>query len=155
VSLTGNLVCTAEDDYTLEQKLHCARWYARLSDGTVVISDDDRPGAEPASAWLRLGKYLTGNPGLSIREFWVGFRDSNVHTGIVPENAEGYFFRKSVLGFLNDNVTLGFFLLGHLENGTVHVQRWKVPEMILVEKETRNPFDSQAVSESLIRTKKA
>lgn len=132
-------VCLKQDEYVtdLEQGCMTASWRARLSNGDVVIQDDDRPGMDPPQAWLRLQDYVRKN-GLSITKIWLQFR-SNIQADILPENADGYYFCKQALSFLHGSKTFHFYILGSLQNGKLVVQRWKVPELVLVEKEERDP----------------
>jgi hypothetical protein len=132
-------VCLAEDDFTQEQSLRHrqAEWRAQLSDGTVVIMDDNRPGVQPASAWLRLARHVQEH-NLAICRLWLQFR-THVEQDILPANAEGYYFCKSALGFLTLKDTLHFFLVGYLTNGKIMVQKWCVPELLLLSVETRDP----------------
>ncbi len=137
-----------EDEFTREKWLSEVRWTVTLSDGTRVIQDDNRPGAVPPSAWLRLRQY-TQEKSLHIVGMSLAFRDEPpVH---MPDNASGYFFRKSVGSFLDSDLTYGFFLTGVLTDKEVVVQRWKVPELILVEEEVRDPENEDTVGNSLIR----
>lgn len=141
-------VCKQPDDYTEEYHLRETYWTVKLSNGEYVMQDDNRPGVEPHSAWLRLAEYVRQNR-LSIKEMWVQFR-SHVESTL-PADADGYFFRKCAMGFLFDNSTYGFYLIGYLHNGKVRVQKWKVPELLLVEEEERDPADDSQVGQSLIR----
>lgn len=146
------MVSTQEDEFTREKWLNEARWTALLSNGQTVIQDDGRPGADPASAWLRLGMYVT-EMNLKIVGLTLQFRSElPLH---MPKDAEGYFFRKSMGAFLNTGQTFGFYLIGHLANGVIHVRQYKVPEMILVETTTRDPDDPKKVGPSLIRNNKS
>jgi hypothetical protein len=144
----SDAVCTLEDEYTRQQWLTRVRWFARLSSGVVVIGDDDRPGLEQPSAWLRLRDHVTRH-GLAVEEVWLQFRDEPPVR--LPARAGGYFFRRSVGAFLNAAVSFDFYLVGYLQGRQVVVHRIKVPEMILVETEARDPDDAEAVGPSLIR----
>lgn len=125
------------DEYLdeLQTERRQALWSARLSTGEVVTMDDGRPGLEPESAWLRLASRCASE-GVSVRELWLHFR-SNVVRSILPTDAAGYFFSKAVMGFLTSGQTHWFFLVGHLVGDEVHVQKWAVPELILMETEVR------------------
>ena len=142
------MICTKPDDYTQEKWLSEARWIAVLSTGEQVLQDDDRPGVEPKSAWLRLGEHVK-KTGSKIVELSIRFRDEPAVT--FPSNAEGYFFRKSMGAFLFSDTSYGFYVVGVLQEGTLLVQKWKVPEMVLVEEEIRDPADDDKVGPSLIR----
>lgn len=130
---------SGEDDYTreLETDRRQALWRAELSDGRVVCMDDDRPGTHPASAWVRLAAEVEAT-GARIVRLWPQFR-SNAQRDALPANADGYFFCKSAMGVWGMPDTLHFMLLGHLTGGTLVVQKWSVPELILVEVEPRDP----------------
>lgn len=128
-------------------------WYCELSNGKTVYQDDDRPGYDEPSAWLRLAKYLHENK-VNIVKMWIRFRS---HIELVGENAEGYFFRKSVLGGLamqRDEVPINkhYYLAGCLRDGKIEVVKWQVPELIEIERETRYPTDGEKyVGISLIK----
>ena len=133
-------VCLTQDEYVtdLEQGCLTASWRGTLSNGQTVIQDDDRPGVDPPQAWLRLQKYACENK-LSIVKMWLQFR-SNVQDKILPENADGYFFCKQACSFLHgSSKTFHFYVLGSLQNGKLVVQRWKVPELVMIEQESRDP----------------
>jgi len=141
-------ICTAEDEYTQSLALTEARWVATLNSGLTVYQDDARPGLEVESAWLRLKEFLQST-GDYITALRIEFR-SHVERP-VPDHAEGYFFRRSAIGCLTSQTTKGFFLVGHLQKSEILVQRWSVPELILVEKEVRDPTNEELVGPSLIR----
>lgn len=105
-----------------EQWERYARWEVVLSDGTTVYRNDEEIGE---SAWVLLGEYLKDNPRLSITQFKFGFRD-NYRT--LKENAEGYFFRNSVVGSLAGSQSS--FLVGILQDGKILVEKWEIPEML-------------------------
>jgi len=139
---------TGEDEFTreLETDHKLALWRVELSNGKVIVQDDNRPGVEPHSAWLRLAEHIR-REGLAICRMWLQFR-SNQRREILPANAEGYYFCKSALGMMNSNSTLFFYLVGYLQNGKLVVQRWAVPELLLVETMERDPAKA---GECLIR----
>jgi hypothetical protein len=135
------------DDYVreLQDDRKTVVWRARLSDGTEAVMDDGRPGEDPPSAWLRLRERV-GNTGVRITGLSLQFR-SHQQESILPANADGYFFRKSALGFLTGTETIESYLVGHLTDGRLFVQRWRVPELVLVEETERDPAEA---GESLI-----
>ena len=137
-----------EDDYTRE--LECDRgqalWQARLSDGSIVTMDDGRPGMDIPSAWIRLGNYIRES-GLSITKLWLKFRSNRLESEL-PENAEGYFFSKSVGGDLNTQVQSEFYVIGFLRGEDVFVRVFSVPTLILLKTETRA---ASTINEQLIR----
>lgn len=135
--MTDPFVCRGEDDYTAELQTDRgqALWQAELSSGEVVTMDDQRPGVDEPSAWVRLGHYCRRN-GLHVRRLWLKFR-SNVARDILPADADGYFFCKSVVGMMNSTETYHFYLVGCLRDGELVVQRWQVPELVRIEQERR------------------
>jgi hypothetical protein len=130
---------SGEDDYTrsLETDRRQALWRAELSDGRVVVMDDGRPGVSPDSAWLRLAEEVR-RTGVRIRRLWPQFR-SNAQHDALPADADGYFFCKSAVGIWGLADTLQFMLVGSLQGTNLVIQKWSVPELILVEVETRDP----------------
>jgi hypothetical protein len=134
----SDLLCTVEDDFTNQKRLSEARWLVQLSDDRVVIQDDYRPGVNPPQTWLRLAAHLEKNPGLTIRRMWLQFRSNNIKN-ILTEDADAYFFANSVLGIFSAKKTLSFMLVGCLHNNKLMVQRWKVPELLFMDIEERDP----------------
>lgn len=141
-------VCTIYDDFLHERHLAQAFWTARLSNGQVIYQDDGRPGLAEPSAWLRLGDYVRASR-LNIDEVWIRFRKTEKRP--LPAKAEGYFFRKSLVGELSTRNNRQFFLIGYLHSGILMVQRWSVPELVLVSTEVRPPDDDRLVGRSLVR----
>lgn len=128
-------VSLVEDDYVreLQDDRKTPIWIAELSNGSRVFMDDKRPGCQPPSAWLRLLAHVRDHR-VTVRSLRLKFRTHEVFP--LPENAPGYFFSKSMLGILGGG-THGFYLVGHVSQEAVSVQRWKVPELYLVEQEVR------------------
>lgn len=130
------------DDFTSEYWLFSPRWICDLSNGETVFQDDDRPGEEPKSAWLRLRQYCQEN-NLSITHMRLEFRSNTQRS--LPDDAEGYFFCKGCGAFLfGGGTTLGFYLVGYLKGDKVIVHQYKSPEMILVSTEERLAADCEA-----------
>lgn len=130
---------SGEDEFTTEQETDCgqALWRVLLSNGETIVQDDGRPGGEPPSAWLRLGDYVREN-GLSIRKLWLQFR-SNKQEQILPEDAEGYFFSKGILGSFNGGSSRHYYVLGYLSENRLYLTQIAVPELLVMEKEERDP----------------
>jgi hypothetical protein len=139
------MVCTAEDAFTKDWYWRKPRWEAVLSDGTTVIQDDGRPGLEP-SAWLRLARHCWEN-GLRVRSLSVRFRSNVVRA--VPDDAPGYFFRNCVKKWLSGH-TVRSLLVGWLGEGGVRVTRLRVPDLVVLGEEVRDPADDRAVGFSLL-----
>lgn len=144
------MICTREDDFTRADQIDRgqAQWLVRLSNGLTVIQDDGRPGVSPHSAWLRLKCYCE-REGTAIREMWLRFRSREERS--VPADADGYFFSRQAVRTTNHTDTLQFYLLGYLQTGILMVQRWKVPELFMVEEQRR---DLGRVGPCLIRNGK-
>ena len=126
------------DDYINEIYESHPRWIVTLSDGRKVYQDDGRPGTQ-TSSWLRLRTFLDKNPEISIVSMTISFRDNILDVG---NDAEGYFFVKSVLGSpnLSQRPTIEMWVVGTYNNGELRTKRYTVPEMILVEEEIRDPL---------------
>lgn len=137
-------VSLSPDDYVEElQERRQALWIAKLTDGTSVWMDDGRPGVNPASAWLRLGQYLK-ETGLQVVDLDLKFRSNRV-SNIFRAASAAHFFCKQSVGLLhNPGQTECFYLLGLLIKDKVVVQRWKVPELILMDVAER---DIQTIKE--------
>ena len=131
-------VCTKPDQFTFDQEYGSgvATWRVELTNGEVVIQDDHRLGASPPQAWLRLRAYLARHQ-VGIRRMWLQFR-SNEQRDILPANAEGYFFCKQCIGFVQGKKTYHSYILGALQNGKLMVHRWQVPELICAERYERD-----------------
>lgn len=126
-------------------------WICKLDNGLTVYQDDDREGLEPSS-WIRLGNYCRQND-VKILEMKVKFRS---HEEYVESNADGYFFRRAILGGLGLNrkeipVSRHYFITGILKDGQVYTKKWQVPELMLIEEDIRDPDDENLVGVSLIR----
>jgi hypothetical protein len=139
-------VCTQDDEYVRERP----RWTVELSNGDVVYQDDDRPGVEPASAWLRLRSHLAAT-GLRIRAMWLQFRSNRVRVG--PEYADGYFFANMAFGVLQFNGRQewrrGFVVGVYSEpHGELWAYTFKVPELALLchpERRDLDPADEKFI----------
>jgi hypothetical protein len=124
------MICTIDDYYVRDRM----RWVVVLSDGQTVYEDDDRPGIDEPSAWKRLKIYCSENS-VNIVEMWLQFRSNRVM--IEPRNANGYFLIKSAYGIWGDTETFHAYIVGILIDGVVQTVKWKVPELISMESETR------------------
>jgi hypothetical protein len=131
-------VCTKEDGYIYELFEFTTRWVVTLSNGERVFQDDNRPGIEQPSAWIRLGQYVQANK-LSITDMKIQFRST-----IIPVNdgpVDGFFFSKSVLGSPGMDKTLDFYIAGTLKNGILTTKSYQIPEFdpTHAEMELRDP----------------
>lgn len=129
-----------EDDREVEFREGNARWVAVLSDGRTAY-DNNR---EDVSTWSELHDYCYAE-GVWVTKLYAHFRSNYIH---IPEGKDGYFFSRSVMGSLVEGSNTYYFLLGWLENDLIHIQKYRIPEMTLVETETRNPIglDKQLIS---------
>lgn len=123
-------VCTVDDEYVRDR----VRWVAVLSNGETVYEDDDRPGLDEPSAWKRLKAYCQ-DQNVCIVQLWLQFRSNRVH--VEPDNADGYFLVKSAFGVWGDAQTFHAYILGSLVDGKIETVKWKVPELVALEKQER------------------
>lgn len=112
-------------------------WVVRLSDGTSVYQND---WEIRDSAWALLGEYLGERPTLAIERFTFGFRDN---TRSLPEYAQGYYFRNSVVGSFSGSKSS--FLVGVLEGDYCRVEKYEMPEMTYLAEEMR-PISEAGIS---------
>lgn len=134
------MITTELDDYLKERAELKSRWEVVLSDGRSVYQDDERHG-EPS--WKRLRRYLELYPLLSIVKMKFGFRDNTIQ---LPDYADGYFFRYSILSCWGAWEKHSF-ICGHLIDGILTVMKYELPEMQYLGSEVR-PIDESG--ESLI-----
>lgn len=125
------MVSFSIDDFIIDKDKTI--WIASLSDGSVVYQDDDRPGLEPI-AWFRLKKYVY-EKNLDIVGLKIKFRS---HTENILENNkyDGVFFKRGAMAFPGQK-TQHLYILGAVVNGIIMSETWRVPEIILEEKENR------------------
>ena len=129
----SNNLCTKPDDF-LEEK---AIWIATLSDGTKVYQDDERPGVDEPSAWIRLGHYL-GESGLGIVGMELRFRS---HIVPLPPDAPGYYFARGIRRDCAVGSKNKHYLVAGVQIGDSILKRWyKTPEL-LMERDAIIPVD--------------
>lgn len=155
--LADDYVSTCIDEEMQKQDL--TRWIVTLDDSTVVYQDDVgqgdlRPGTDLTS-WERLINYCKNNNNYIVG-MQLKFRS---HMENMPSNAEGYFFRRTILGGIGVMRTFRvipdtfFYLVGTLKDGQVTIQKWRVPELVLntEEEDIRDPHNFDHCGKSLIR----
>jgi hypothetical protein len=133
-----------ENEFTSNNYEQLSRWIITLSNGKRVIQDDEIPGATVHSAWLRLKHYLYNDePAVNIQEIHYGFRnhiERIYNKDLHP--CDGLFFSKTIYGGLGMTDT-HYYRHGTVKHNTeaggflVSIQKWKLPEIILVEQEYR------------------
>lgn len=124
------MLCTIEDDYVRNRP----RWVATLSDGVVVYGDDDRPGVEPPSAWVRLRTHCL-EQGVGISRLHFQFRSNVQH---LPPS-EGYFFARTACG-VDSGWTFDGVRIGYVVGETVFTVHYKTPELVVIDQDER-PLD--------------
>ncbi len=129
------MLVAKEYDQFIEDKDE-ALWIVTLSNNEIIWQDDDRPYVGHHSAWIRLKEYCEHN-NLYIVKIQLKFRSHSEF--IFCEDSEGYAFRKEAMGGFGVNITHHFYWLGILKNGIVHMEKWRVPELIKEEEEDRLP----------------
>ena len=100
-------------------------WVVTLSNDETIYQDDDRPGVEPGSAWIRLKSYCEEND-LHITSMKIKNRS---HVVEVDSDCDGYFFCKGAGGFMFGDATYLSFSIGTLQGGELKVRRWSLPEI--------------------------
>lgn len=119
------MICKERDDFIEFYFENNPAWWVVLNSGETVYQDDGRPGAD-GPAWLRLKQYCLSN-NLYIKDMNIGFR-CNKH--VLPSDKDGYYFSKGVRGGFGMPKTHQLFYVGYVENDTLYVTTWKVPEML-------------------------
>lgn len=98
-------------------------WSVKLSDGTTLYSDNEKP-----SAWIRLKKYLQ-ETNLQIYSMQLQFRSHIIN---MPEKAEGYYFANGIIASLKNSKECN--IVGVLKNGIVECVWFSIPELEPVKK---------------------
>lgn len=131
-SFSGFNLCSSYDEFIDEKPV----WIAKLSNGFTIYQDDDRPGEEIPSAWLRLKLYCETSK-ISIESLHLRFRSNIIEP--LPQKAHGYFFCHKIVQFISakNKEPFRFMVVGAVENEIIHTRIYKVPELHLVEMSTR------------------
>jgi hypothetical protein len=127
-------VCTVWDEYMIHYAEGNPIWIVTLNNGETVYRDDGRPGLLTHNAWRRLYHYCEENS-LHIISMTIGFRDNRY--ALTP-NADGYYFALGARGMFGGSKTTQLFFVGTLQNTSLVVQCWRVPEMLEEESEVRS-----------------
>ena len=140
-----NFVCKEYDKYLTEFSEKNAIWFVTLSNGETVYQDDDRPNIEPSSAWVRLKTYCKEND-VYITEMFLKYRSNVIKVG---SNEQGYYFCKSVSGFLFSDETRHSYVVGTVRGNNVMVKSIKTPELISEFSEVRpRPKSEECIIQS-------
>ena len=133
-------ICTFYDEYLQDKDKPV--WIAVLSDETVVYGDDGRYGEEDR-AWFRLKAHLKAK-NLKIEQLRVKFRSHVEVSHQRTENTRGWFLSYGAGAFVGQP-TFNYILTGVVEGDTMKVKKWRVPEVLLDEEETRGLVDDERV----------
>jgi hypothetical protein len=135
-------VCKIDDEFIRDS----LRWIVNLNNGDTIYQDDDRPGIEPRSAWVRLKRYCEAH-GLYIVRMRIQFRSNAVEVGV--SDARGYYFARTAMAVWGEETHHGY-IAGHLDaEGKVHYVHWLTPSLIPIEQGVRAVSPEQ--SDCLIR----
>lgn len=127
---------------TDDEKLHHPYWMVVLSNGIVVYSKSGR------RSWLELKSWLHTHPVYNIVKLCFGFRS---HTETVVEGPDkNYFFTYSMLA---DSVGWSqyYFIGGYQDGDRVITRKYIVPEIFLVEEDSRSLDDPSVVRGLIIK----
>ena len=132
-------VCKEWDEYLSGYAANRPIWIVKLSNNETVYQDDGRPGVKTPSAWLRLKSYCEKH-NLRITEMHIHYRSHIEHIG---SDFDGYYFCKGAGGFLFSDITVSSFVIGTLSGDVLNVSHWKLPELIVMQTETRNRNENE------------
>lgn len=124
-----------EDQILNEDK---AYWKVILSDDSVYLEHDI---LSKQIAWLELKQHCETNK-VFVKDMYIRFRCHLEHVYSIGES-DGVFFRKMSLGSFGERRTAQFYLIGSVSNGTIFVDHWRVPEILLEDHDTRPVNDSE------------
>lgn len=134
-------VCTIYDAYL--QDLDRTVWVAELSNGIMVYGDDYRYG-ERDIAFRRLEQYLK-EQNLRISKIFVKFRSHIELAQERNENTVGWYFGRGIGAWMGQPET-HYIITGQVQEApslefqrSCHCKKWRVPEVILEEEDTRDP----------------
>lgn len=125
-----------EDDYLRELYFEKPRLVIKLNTGETIYDDDERPGRDPASFWIRLKDFLDKREFVKIDEILLQFR-SNVISPL-PKKSKGYFFRKGLLANISGEGRWNFWCLGYVDSNKLIISKYYIPSLTLMESEERD-----------------
>jgi hypothetical protein len=120
-------VCTEWDTYINDFRLNNTMWFAELSNGEKVLQDDDRPGEDPPSAWVRLVNYCNDN-GLHVKKMYFSNGDGLTHPFEDEDGLEGAFFMKGVSGDMFAAETSYSYIFGNVYGDQLRIKKYTVPD---------------------------
>lgn len=132
-------VCRAVDDYIRDK----VRWVVDLSNGETIYEDDNREGESPPSAWMRLRDYCKAE-GFYIVRMRIQFRTHIVYVGD-HRTFDAFYFTKCVDGYMGYNRVVESYIVGYLQNGEIHTTKWRLPELVEIDHDTR-VYDPDSIS---------
>ena len=125
------MLCFKEDSYIIDKD--DPYWIITLSEGRQVYQDDDRPGEEISSAWLRLREYLIDNPQVDIEEMVVKFRSNRIR---IELSGDGLYLCKGIIAQIGVQTTVAtqrpnrhYLIFGNVVDGKAHVKKCNLPEL--------------------------
>jgi len=125
-------LCTNRDDFIWDRAI----WIATLEDGAEIWQDDDRPGVNEPSAWIRLGKYVKAS-GNRIVKMQLRFR---THIITLPKG-KSYYFTKGILGSTASKSCSYFLCAGSQEGQEIDVRWYKTPELVETRMVTKQVYE--------------
>lgn len=139
-------LCTSKDIYFewLAYLKREAHWSASLTSGDTIYEDDYReecphntlPIPSISKAWDRLRIHVS-KENVWIKNLWLQNLDNVVKP--LPDDADGYFFKKGAIGQLFADYSRHFYIIGYLDIRKKIIKTFKygVPELLLLETEDR------------------
>lgn len=128
-------ICKEKDDFIDSKEMWEAHWRVDLNNGEQVYDDDGRRNEKDQpmiSSWLRLKEYCDEHK-LWITSMYLRFRSHYEH---ITPNADGYFMKKG--GLASPGMpTHHYLIVGVVEQHIINVNKWKIPELIVEEEDTR------------------
>ena len=120
-------VCTEWDTYMNDFRLKTAVWFAELSNGEKVFQDDDRPGTNPPSAWIRLVNYCRDND-LHVTNLYFSNGDGLIHPFESEDGLEGVYFSKGISGDMFSAETTHSYIFGNINGNELRIKKYSVPD---------------------------
>jgi hypothetical protein len=107
-------------------------WVSQLSNNQCAFQTND------TKSWLNLKEYCDAND-LTISWIELQFRS---HIERIQQ-AEAYYIAQTMSGVLFTDNIFGGFNVGRLINGSLYIDTWRVPELIVVDSNVKDPSQYQ------------